>query len=69
MQPIIVTTPLELLHIDFTSIETTMELDQPLNMSEAFGLLQPLFKKWHGIHNPLTKLQRLFLSFCGKDIS
>ena len=28
MQPIIVTAPLELLHIDFTSIETTMELDQ-----------------------------------------
>ena len=30
--PIIVTAPLELLHIDFTSIETTMELDQPQNM-------------------------------------
>ena len=27
MQPIIATTPLELLHIDFTSIEMTMELD------------------------------------------
>ena len=32
MWPIIVTAPLELLHIDFTSIETTMELDQPPNM-------------------------------------
>ena len=32
MQPIIVTAPLELLHIDFTSIETTIELDQPPNM-------------------------------------
>ena len=30
--PIIGTAPLELLHIDFTSIETTMELDQPPNM-------------------------------------
>ena len=30
MWPIIVTTPLELLHVDFTSIETMMELDQPL---------------------------------------
>ena len=29
--PIIVTTPLELLHVDFTSIETTMEFDQPPN--------------------------------------
>ena len=29
VQPIIATTPLELLHIDFTGIGTTMELDQP----------------------------------------
>ena len=32
MWPIIVTTPLELLHVDFTSNETTMELDQPPNV-------------------------------------
>ena len=32
LQPIIVTAPLELLHNDFTSIETTMELDQPPNV-------------------------------------
>ena len=32
VQPLIVTAPLELLHIDFTSIETMMELDQPQNM-------------------------------------
>ena len=32
MQPIIVTAPLELLQMDFTSIEMTVELDQPLNM-------------------------------------
>ena len=31
-QPIIVTTPLELQHIDFMSIEMTMELDQPPNV-------------------------------------
>ena len=30
--PIIVNAPLELLHVDFTSIETTMELEQPPNM-------------------------------------
>ena len=29
MQPIIATAPLELLHMDFTNIEMTMELDQP----------------------------------------
>ena len=32
IQPIIVTAPSELLNIDFTSIETTMELDQPPNV-------------------------------------
>ena len=32
MWPIIVTTPLELLHVDFTSIVTTIKLDQPPNM-------------------------------------
>ena len=32
MQPIIAIGPLELLHMDFTSIEMTMELDQPPNM-------------------------------------
>ena len=32
VQLIIVTTPLELLHVDFISIETMMELDQPPNM-------------------------------------
>ena len=32
MQPIIAAAPLELLHIDFTSIEMTMELDQPPNV-------------------------------------
>ena len=32
MQPIIVTAPLELLGVDFTSIETIMEMDQPPNV-------------------------------------
>ena len=32
MQPIFVTPALELLHMDFSSIEMTMELDQPANM-------------------------------------
>ena len=32
MQPIIATAPLELIHMDFTSIEKTMDLDQPPNV-------------------------------------
>ena len=31
-QPIIATAPMDLLHMDFTSIEMTMELDQPPNV-------------------------------------
>ena len=29
LQPIVATTPLDLLHVDFTSIETTLELNRP----------------------------------------
>ena len=36
MQPIIVTTPLELIYVDFISIEITMELDQPPNVVNVF---------------------------------
>ena len=43
MWPIIVTAPLELLHIDFTSIKTMMELDQPPNMVNLL-VLQPVYK-------------------------
>ena len=32
MQPISATAPLELLHLDFTNIEMTMELDHPSNV-------------------------------------
>ena len=32
LQTILVTSPLELLHVDFTSIEITMDLDQPLHI-------------------------------------
>ena len=61
---IIATAPLELLHMNFTSIEMTMELDQPTKCGECFGLLCNHFMKhmswfmW-----PSTKLQWLLLSF------
>ena len=35
MQPIIGTALLEMLHMDFTSIEMTMEIDQPPNVESA----------------------------------
>ena len=54
-KPIIVTTPLQLLHVDFTSIETMMELDQPPNMVNLFGVLQSLYETCYGIVDPQSK--------------
>ena len=68
MQPIIVTAPLELLHVDFTSIETMMELDQPPNVVNLLVFVTTLWKMLWCMWPPI-KLQRLLLSFCGKDIS
>ena len=51
------TAPLELLHIDFTSIETAMELDQAPKHGEHFGLLQPLYKSCHGICDPQSNCE------------
>ena len=48
LQAILVTSPLELLHVDFTSIEMTMELDQPPHIVN-FGLLWQLHKTHYGI--------------------
>ena len=39
LQPILVTSPLELFHVDFTSNEMTMELDQPPHVVNSFGPL------------------------------
>ena len=42
--PIIVTAPLDFLHIDFTSIETLMELDQPPNVVNILVFCDHLMK-------------------------
>ena len=48
MQPITVTAPSELLHIDFTSIETMMELDQPKTWSMFWSFVTTLQNTlWH----------------------
>ena len=36
LQTILITSPLELFHVDFNDIETTMELDQPLQVVNVF---------------------------------
>ena len=68
MWPIIITAPLELLHVDFTSTETTMELDQPQTWWTFWSFASTWWNtSWHMW--PPVKLQKPLLSFCGKDIS
>ena len=43
LQTILVTSPLKLLHVDFTSIETMMELDQPPHVVNILALCD----LWH----------------------
>ena len=48
VQPIISAVPLELLHVEFISIETLMELDQPPNMVNLLVFLTNLPNAlWH----------------------
>ena len=68
MQPIIVTTPLELVHVDFTSIKTMMELDQPPNMVNLLVFCNHFTKHVMAYVTPIRQ-QKLLLSFCGKDTS
>ena len=68
MQPIIATASLELLHVDFTSIEMTMELDQPQNVVSILVFCDHFTKHVMAYVTP-TKLWRLLLSFYGKDTS
>ena len=68
MQPIIATAPLELLHIDFTSIQMTMEVDQLPNMVNILVFSGHFTKHVMAYMTP-TKLQRLLPNFCGRDTS
>ena len=63
MWPIIVTAPLELLHIDFTSTETTMELDQAPDM---VNLLLPLHEACYGICNPWSNCKNCYYIFVAR---
>ena len=62
VQPIIVTAPLELLHIDFTSIETMMELDQPPNVVNLLVFCDH-FTKHVMAYVTLIKLQKIVAKF------
>ena len=60
--PIVATAPLDLLHVDFTSIETTMELNQSPRVTNIL-VFQDDFTKHVLVHVTPIKLQRPSLNF------
>ena len=61
--PIVATTPLNLLHVDFTTIETTMELDKSPQVANVL-VFQDHFTKYVLAYVTLIKLQKPSLNFC-----
>ena len=49
LHPIVATTSLDLLHIDFTRIEMTMELNQTPRVTNVPGVPGPLHEACYGI--------------------
>ena len=49
---IVATAPLDLLHIDFTSIEMTMELNQLARVANILGVPGPFHEAHYGICEP-----------------
>ena len=66
--PIVATTPLDLLHVDFTSIEITMELDQLPRVTNIL-VFQDHFGKHVLAYVTPIKLQKLLLNFYMEAIS
>ena len=60
--PIVATAPLDLLHVDFTSIETTLELNQLLRVTNVL-VFQEHFTKHMLAFVALIKLQKPSLNF------
>ena len=52
LHPIVATAPLDLLLIDFTSIETTLETNQSPRVANVLVFQDPLHKTCIGICNP-----------------
>ena len=63
LHPIMATAPLDLLHVDFTSIETTMELNQPLRVTNIL-VFQDHFMKYIMAYVTPIKQLKWSPSFC-----
>ena len=68
LQTILVTSPLELLHVDFTSIEMVMELDQPPHVVNVLVLCDHFTRHVMAYVTP-DQTAKLLQNFCGKDTS
>ena len=66
--PIVATAPMDLLHIDFTSIETTMELDKSPRVANVL-VFQDHFTKYVLVYVTPIKLQKPSPNFCMVAIS
>ena len=62
LHPIMATAPLDLLHVDFTSIETTLEPNQSPRVTNIL-VFQDHFTKHVLAYASPTKLQKLLLNF------
>ena len=68
LQAILVTSPLELLHVDFTGIETMMELDQPSHIVNVLVFCDHFTRHVITYVTP-DQTAKLLLNFCGKGTS
>ena len=68
LQPIVSTAPMDLLQLDFTSIEMTMELNRPPKVVNIL-VFQYHFMKHVMAHVTPIRLQRLSPSFCTRVTS
>ena len=55
--PIVATTPLDLLHVDITSIETTMELDQLPRVSNVLVFQEAIWRLYLYLWSPSQALK------------
>ena len=60
--PVVATTPLDVLHVDFTSIETTLQLNQSPRVANVL-VFQDHFTKHVLAYVTPNKLQKLSLNF------
>ena len=68
LQTILVISPLELLHVDFTSIEMTMELDQLPHIVNVLVFCEH-FTRHVMVYVTLDQTAKTVAKFCGKDTS